>query len=101
MEGFLPYNCLSFPSSKEISIYCAAYPEDCPQLLEVYDDIVSNTEDPTTADFLKVFSKCCRDVKNAFAETCANDCPGVDVSDIAANLTDIATCFCYSIYLSS
>ena len=77
------YNCLTFPSSKVIDICCAAYPEDCPELLEVYDNIISITDDPTTADFLKVFSKCGGDV-NAFAETCANDCPGVDASDIVA-----------------
>ena len=81
----LGYNFLTFPSSKEIDICCSKYPNSCEELKEVYEDIVNNTntKEPTAADFQKVLSKCGEDI-NAFSSTCANDCPGVDASDIVA-----------------
>ena len=81
----LGYNCLTFPTSKEIDICCSIYPTSCEELKEVYADIVNNTntEEPTTAAFKKVLSKCGENI-NAFSSTCANDCPGVDASDIVA-----------------
>merc|ERR1711915_368955 len=77
------YECLTFPTSKTIEMCCASYPDDCENLKQVYNDIVSTTEDPTAADFLKVLSKCGENT-NFFDATCSNDCPGVDASDIVA-----------------
>ena len=76
-HGQIGYVCLTFPSFKVIEFCCTRYPDDCEDLLKVYKEVVR------TPDFLKAFSKCGRNL-DIFTSTCANDCPGVDASDIVA-----------------
>ena len=78
------YNCLTFPTKIErIQNCCIFNPENCDDMINIFNEIVNSAQEPTTEDFLQLFSKCGNRTA-PFLDTCANDCPGVEPSDIVA-----------------